>query len=124
MKSATLKGLTRRRPSWKWVPPSGWPTPPQDWTPSATWEPPGDWPRPSPHHQWWRPTRSGRIRVIGLVVGIPLLTNAILVLLVTLATLQGGSVDPTDPNELLQRNVGQRLCCDFLHRVLEASLPH
>jgi hypothetical protein len=78
VKSATLKGVTRRRPSWKWVPPSGWPTPPQDWTPSATWEPPGDWPRPSPHHQWWRPTRSGRIRVIGLVVGVPLVTVAIL----------------------------------------------
>src|SRR5690606_1594083 len=38
---------------WRFCPPPGWPTPPDDWEPAADWRPDDGRPDPPPHWIWW-----------------------------------------------------------------------
>ena len=55
-----LSDMGTRQPSWVWVPPAGWPSPPAHWVPPPGWQPDPSWPSPHAGHQFRHRTPAGR----------------------------------------------------------------
>jgi hypothetical protein len=46
--------LRRGGGDWTFMPPPGWPTPPEGWSPPAGWQPDPSWPTPPADWSWWQ----------------------------------------------------------------------